>query len=148
MLRIRLDLESLSAVLPQLSQAATEQSQGIREEVMVDLLQHHDGLRTLINQVYDNVDQRLVQVEDMIQKQGDQLQFDQSTQIGPYLRPILAERRRPSSESASRLKPYSPPAPRMFEHDSINTPRVVTRVVAVLVILPRGRPPLESWIVS
>lgn len=103
MLRIRLDLESLSAVVPQLSKEATDQSQGMREEVMVNLAQHHDGVRTSINQVYDKVDQRIAKVEDMIKKQGDQLQSDQSMQIGPYLRPILAERRRRSSDSASRL---------------------------------------------
>ena len=108
MLRIRLDLESLSAVLPQLSQAATDQSQGMREEVMVNLVQHHDGLQTSIDQVYDKVDRRIAQVEDMIKKQGNQLQSDQSTQIGPYLRPILAERRRRSSESASRLNALQP----------------------------------------
>ncbi|KAL8758289.1 MAG: hypothetical protein Q9199_001591 [Rusavskia elegans] len=93
MLRIRLDLESLSAVVPQPSKEATDQSHGMREEVMVNLAHHHDGLRTSINQVYDKVDQRIAKVEDMIKKQGDQLQSDQSTQIGPYLRPILAERR-------------------------------------------------------
>ncbi|KAI4254937.1 MAG: hypothetical protein L6R42_006985 [Xanthoria sp. 1 TBL-2021] len=87
MLRIRLDLESLSAVVPQLSKEATDQSQGMREEVMVNLAHHHDGLRTSINQVYDKVDQRIAKVEDMIKKQGDQLQSDQSTQIGPPLAP-------------------------------------------------------------
>ncbi|KAL9022524.1 MAG: hypothetical protein Q9185_000234 [Variospora sp. 1 TL-2023] len=104
MLRIRLDLESLSAVVPH----AMDQTQGMREDVMLSLAQHNAGLQTSINHVYDIVDQRIAKVEHMIKKQGDRLQSEQSTQIGPYLRPILAERRRRSSESASRLNALQP----------------------------------------
>ncbi|KAL9023988.1 MAG: hypothetical protein Q9196_006841, partial [Gyalolechia fulgens] len=104
MLRIRLDLESLSAVVPH----AMDQTQGMREDVMLNLAQHNAGLQTSINHVYDIVDQRIAKVEDMIKKQGDRLQSEQSTQIGPYLRPILAERRRRSSKSASRLNALQP----------------------------------------
>ena len=106
--RIRLDLESLSAVVPQLTKEATHQTQGMREEVMLNLAQHHNGVQSSISHVYDKVDQRIAKVEEMIQQQGHQLQIQQTMQIGPYLRPRPAGRRRPSSDSASRLNALQP----------------------------------------
>ncbi|KAL8902251.1 MAG: hypothetical protein Q9207_004818 [Kuettlingeria erythrocarpa] len=85
-----------------------DQTQGMREDVMLNLAQHNAGLQTSINHVYDIVDQRIAKEEDMIKKQGDRLQSEQSAQIGPYLRPILAERRRRSSDSAARLNALQP----------------------------------------
>ncbi|KAL8984536.1 MAG: hypothetical protein Q9205_001524 [Flavoplaca limonia] len=54
--RIRLDLESLSALVPQPSKEATDQTQGMREEVMVNLAQHHNGVQSSISHFYDKVD--------------------------------------------------------------------------------------------
>ncbi len=106
--RIRLDLESLSALVPQPSKEATDQTQGMREEVTVNLVQHHNGVQSSIRHVYDKVDLRIVKVEGMIQKQGHQLQIQQTMQIGPYLRPRLAGRRLPSFDFASRLNALQP----------------------------------------
>ncbi|KAL8731970.1 MAG: hypothetical protein Q9166_003102 [cf. Caloplaca sp. 2 TL-2023] len=39
-----------------MSKEATKESQGMREEVMVNLAQHHDGVRNSIHLVYDEVD--------------------------------------------------------------------------------------------
>ncbi|KAL8887942.1 MAG: hypothetical protein Q9215_004553 [Flavoplaca cf. flavocitrina] len=106
--RIRLDLESLSALVPQPSKEATDQTQGMREEVMLNLAKHHNGVQSSISHVYDKVDQHIAKVEEMIQQQGHQLQIQQTMQIGPYLRPRLAGRRLPSSDSAYRLNALQP----------------------------------------
>lgn len=108
MFRIRLDLESLSTILPQMNTRATEESQGLRNEVIDSLAQHHDGVQASLHQVYDQVDQRISKVEDMLKKQGDQVQSEQLMQFGPLYRPLPIDRRRRSSETALRLKALQP----------------------------------------
>lgn len=108
MLRIRLDLESLSTVVPQVNTQAAEEHQGLRNDVIKTLAEHHDGVQTSLRQVYDQVDQRIAQVEDMVKKQSDQVQYEQSVQFGSLYRPLLTNQRRRSSETALRLKAIQP----------------------------------------
>lgn len=108
MLRIRLELESLSTVIPQMNDQAAEDNLGLRNEVMDNLAQHQSGVQASLEQVYNQVDQRISKVEDLLKKQGDQVQSEQEMQFGTVYQPRPLYRRRRSSERALRLKVLQP----------------------------------------
>lgn len=108
MLHIKLELESLSSVLPQTSTQAAEGNQGLRDEVMDRLAQHHDSVRTSLHQVYSQVDQRIAKVEDIINKQGEQAHAEQIMQFGSVYGALPPNGRRRSSDTALRLKALQP----------------------------------------
>ena len=99
MLCIRLELESLSTVIPQMNDQAAEDNLGLRNEVMDNLAQHQSGVQASLEQVYNQVDQRISKVEDLLEKQGDQVQSEQEMQFGTVYHPRPLYRRRRSSES-------------------------------------------------
>ena len=108
MLRIRLELESLATVMPQINNKAAEESQELRSDVMGSLYQHHEVVQNSLQQVCTRVDQRIAKVEDMLKKQGEQVQSDQLVQFGSLHRQSPISRRHQSSERELRLKALEP----------------------------------------
>ncbi len=108
MLRIRLDLENLSTVTSQVTSQTAEYRDGLRNEVLDSLASHQDGVKTSLHHVYEQVDQRIAKVEEMLKAQADQVQTGQITQIGPLYRARPRNRRRPSPEAIANSQPLQP----------------------------------------
>lgn len=68
----------------------------MRNDVLNSLASHQDGVKTSLHQVYEQVDQRIAKVEEMLKLQAEQVQTGQSTQLGPLYRARPMNRRRPS----------------------------------------------------
>jgi hypothetical protein len=92
-MRIRLDLETLSAVT---SQSAQEQNI-LRDEVLGGLAE-----------VYRQVDQRIGRVEEMLKIQSDQIQASQLNQLGPFYRAPPPHRRRFPRATSTDSEPPKP----------------------------------------
>lgn len=109
MLRIRLDLKNLSTVASMVTSQTREERSGLRNEVLNSLALHQDGMKTSLHQVYEQVDQRIAKVEDMLKVQADQVQTGQSTQVGPLYRGRPMNRRRLSPQAVTSVQPLQPP---------------------------------------
>jgi len=109
MLRIRLDLKNLSTVTSMVTSQTREERSGLRNEVLNSLALHQDGMKTSLHQVYEQVDQRIAKVEDMLKVQADQVQTGQSTQVGPLYRGRPMNRRRLSPQAVTSVQPLQPP---------------------------------------
>ena len=108
MLRIRLDLASLSTVTSQVTYQSAQERIGLRDDLLTSLALHQDGLKGSITQICDQVDQRIDRVEEMLKAQSKQIQTSQSTQIGPLYRARPPYRRRHSSTGSNDAKPANP----------------------------------------
>lgn len=108
MLRIRLDLENWSTIIPQMNSQTTAENQGLRNEVLDRLALYQDGVKTSLHQVYEQVDGRIAKVEEMLKAQGDQVQSGQLIQFGSLYGTRPINRRRSSPETAVRLQALQP----------------------------------------
>lgn len=110
MLRIRLDLENLTTITSRATSQTADVQSDLRNEIIQSLVMHQDGVKTSLHQVYDQVDQRIAKVEEMVRSQAEQAQINQSTQFGPLYRARPANRRRSSPQAIATLNSSSPPA--------------------------------------
>lgn len=103
LLRIRLDLENLSTVTSQATLQNREEGNDLRNEVLNSLALHQDGVKDSLTQVYEQVDQRIGKVEEMLKAQSGQVQASQFSQVGPLygVRPL--NRRRGSSQTSTNV---------------------------------------------
>ncbi|KAI9772906.1 MAG: hypothetical protein M1840_008788 [Geoglossum simile] len=82
MMRIRLDLETISTVTSQSAQGQND----LRYEFLGSLSQHQNDLRESVSQMYHQVDQRIGRVEEILRAQSERLEASQYTQLGPLKR--------------------------------------------------------------
>jgi hypothetical protein len=108
MLRIRLDLQNLSAITSEMTSQTAEEHDGLRSDVINSLALHQDGVQTSVHQVYELVDQRIAKVEEMLRAQADQVQTGQSSQFGPLYRAPPMDRRRSSREAIVKMQSLQP----------------------------------------
>lgn len=78
-MRVRLDLETLSAVTVQSVQNQTASW----EEFLQGIAIQHKGVTESVSHTYQQVDQRICRVEEMLRAQSAQIQASQLAQIGP-----------------------------------------------------------------
>lgn len=108
MLRIRLDLENISTVTSQMTSQTAEERNGLRNEVLSSLALHQDGVNSSLHEIYDQVDQRIAKVEEMLKAQAEKVQTGQATQLGPLYRQRPINRRRPSPEAIASVQNPQP----------------------------------------
>src|SRR5271155_78124 len=105
MIRIRLDLETLSTVT---SQSAEDQTE-FRDEVMQGLVRQQEGIVESLRQNYQLVDQQLSRLEEMLNAQSAQIQANQSAKMGPfYSTSPPPSRRQRIRRSSKDSEPRSP----------------------------------------
>jgi hypothetical protein len=105
MIRVRLDLETLSTVT---SRSAEDQSE-FRDEVMQGLVRQQECIVDSLGQNYQQVDQRLSRLEEMLNAQSAQIQTNQSAKMGPlYSTSPPPSRRRRIRGSSKDSEPRSP----------------------------------------
>jgi len=80
-MRIRVDLEAISAVS---SQSAHGQNT-MQDQLQTSLLRHHDSLADSLASIYQQVDQRIGTVEELLKTQSMQLEASQLQPDGPLL---------------------------------------------------------------
>ncbi|KAK8910378.1 hypothetical protein QC760_001334 [Botrytis cinerea] len=108
MMRVRLDLETLSTVT---KQTAHEQSTSW-EEFLRDITYHHENVEETLNHTYQQVDERISRVEEMLKTQSAQIQNSQFLQVGPsYNMGPPASRRRLSRSVSKEGPPKMPSRP-------------------------------------
>ncbi|OBT75406.1 hypothetical protein VF21_05716 [Pseudogymnoascus sp. 05NY08] len=88
MMRVRLDIETLSVVT---TQSAQSQTASLHEFLQVTL-QHREAIAS-VSEKHQLVDERISRVEEMLRTQSEQIQAAQFTQIGPSY-----DRTRPQSQ--------------------------------------------------
>jgi hypothetical protein len=108
MLRIRLDLQNLSAITSEMTSQTAEEHDGLRNDVINTLALHQDGVQTSLHQVYEQVDQRIAKVEEMLRAQADQVQTGLPSQFGPLYRAPPINRRRSSREAIVKMQSLPP----------------------------------------
>lgn len=74
MLRIRLDIEQISTITAQVNSQTAQERTLLRKEISSGLASHQDVIIDHLNEIYRQVDQRIVKVEGMLQAQADQAQ--------------------------------------------------------------------------
>lgn len=104
MLRIRLDLQNLSAITSEMTSQTAEGHEGLKNDVINSLAMHQDGMQTSLHQVYELVDQRIAKVEGMLKAQADQVRTGQASQFGPLYRAPPMNRKRSSREAIVKLQ--------------------------------------------
>lgn len=164
MLRIRLDLQHLSTITSQVTTQTVEERNGLRTEVMNSLALHQDGVKSSLDHVYEQVDQRIAKVEKMLKKQAEQVQTGQSTQIGALYRGRPMNRRRASPQTIACVHTLQSPQSegvrvRLNQHASTcrpgchcachatrksTTPAVVDRVLGQMFVGYAGLPLLSA----
>ena len=103
MLRIRLDIEHISAITSQISSQSAQERVQLRKEISSGLASHRDGVLDHLNGTYRQVDQRIVKLEGMLQAQADQVQQ------GPMRSMRAIQRARPPGRK--RIHQYSQELP-------------------------------------
>ncbi|KAL8821216.1 MAG: hypothetical protein Q9191_007356 [Dirinaria sp. TL-2023a] len=101
MMRIRLDLQTISTVTSQ----SVQDRDIMRKDLETSLVRHHESLEDSLAMVYQRVDQRISSVEQLLKDQSMQLQADQFSQMGPFYR-----HRSPSPRREPRMSGPAPPA--------------------------------------
>lgn len=105
MIRVRLDLETLSMVT---SQSAEDQT-GFQDMVMQGLVRQQEAIVDSLGQNYQQVDQRLSRLEEMLNAQSHQIQGNQSAKLSPlYSTSPSPSRRRRIRTSSKDSEPQSP----------------------------------------
>ncbi len=85
-----------------------EERVGLRNEVLNSLSLHQDGVNTSLHRVYEQVDQRIAKVEELLKAQADQVQTGQSNQLGLLYRARPINRRRSSPMAIATVQPMQP----------------------------------------
>ncbi len=105
MIRVRLDLETLSTVT---SRSADDQG-AFRDEIMQGLVRQQEDIVDSLGQSYQKVDERLSRVEEMLSAQSAQVQASQSAKMGPLYSTSPPPSRRPRLRRRSKgSEPRSP----------------------------------------
>lgn len=91
MMRIRLDLQTISTITSE----SAQDRRSMHHELETSLTRHHSSLEDSLALAYQRVDQRIDSVEKMLKNQSTQLQADQSMQMGPFYRHRSPSPRRP-----------------------------------------------------
>ena len=97
-MRVRVDLQSISA-----STFQTAESQAnVHEQMQKSLVHHQKGLTETINLVYQQVDRRIGDVEELLKNQSKQLQASQFSQMGhTYGNRAISPRRVPRTAAGT-----------------------------------------------
>lgn len=100
MIRVRLELETLSTITAQSMQTQS----GLRNELLNSLARQQEKLTDSLEDNYNQVDQRISRVERMLHAQSAQIQASQLAQIGPLYSevppPYRRRRSRPTNQSS------------------------------------------------
>jgi hypothetical protein len=164
MLRIRLDLDNLSAVTSQVNSSTTQEQTIWREQVLTGLASSSHQVESSVHQVYEQVDQRIERVEELLKAQSNQNQMHQPYQIGPRYGARPMNRKRTSAEEIARLQDLQParsegvrvrlnqyastcrPSCRCACHiaKQSSTPAIVDRILGQLFVGYSGFPLLSS----
>ena len=112
MLRIRLDIEHISAITSQTNSQTAQERIQLRKEISSGLASHRDGVIDHLNGIYRQVDQRIVKLEGVLQAQADQVQQ------GPMRSVRATQRARPTGRK--RIHQCSQELPAIKD---INNPR-------------------------
>ena len=78
MMRIRVDLETMSAV----SSDSAQTQMNMEENLQSSFVRHRDDLTECFTRLYQQVDQRIANVEESLKAQADQMQAGQLNQLG------------------------------------------------------------------
>lgn len=106
MIRVRLDIESLSVVT---IKSAQNQTASLHEFLQGMTLQHRETTE-FVREKHQLVDERISRVEEMLRAQSEQIQAAQFTQIGPsYDRTRPQSQRRYSRPVSKNRTPQMPP---------------------------------------
>ncbi|KAF7939982.1 uncharacterized protein EAE98_000109 [Botrytis deweyae] len=106
MMHVRLDLETLSTVTKQTAQAQSTSW----EEFLRDITSHHENVEETLNHTYQQVDERISRVEEMLKTQSTQIQNSQFLQVGPSYNMGPPASRRRLSRSVSKERPPKMPS--------------------------------------
>ena len=72
MLRIRLDIEQISTITSHISSQTAQERTLLREEIFRGLASQRDGVIDHLNQIYQQVDERIAKVEGVLKAQSDE----------------------------------------------------------------------------
>ena len=109
MLRIRLDIEQISAITSQVNSQMAQERTLLRKEIMSGLTSHRDGVIDHLKEVYRQMDQRIVKVEGMLQVQADRAQQcpSRSMRATQRVSPTCRKRTHQCSQEWARIKDLS-----------------------------------------
>ena len=154
MTRIRVDLAEISLV--------GAKSARVEENLKTSLVRHHDDFTETLTRMYQQVDQRIGNVEDLLRQQTSQLQASQANQLGTaygrrssYTRPPVVSRQptqHTDSKSAEnigmRVTRYASCAQgcpcRCHVQQRTSTPGLVDRVFGQMFVGYAGLPVLNT----
>jgi hypothetical protein len=111
MIRMRIDLQSLSTVTSSIPQ----QQSLFRNDVLTSLARHHDSLAQVMEERLEQklgqlFQERLDNVTDLIRLQSTQFQGNQNSQLPPtYLESVPLRLRRPSAHKKTKTKSHNSP---------------------------------------
>jgi hypothetical protein len=97
-MRVRLDLETLSTVTTRSVQDQTASW----DEFLQGIAMHHKDVTDSVSQTYQQVDQRISRVEEMLRAQSAQIHASQLAQIGPFYNMGPPSSRRRLSRTTSK----------------------------------------------
>ena len=85
-----------------------EEGNNLRNDILTSLAIHQDGLKNSLTQVYEQVDQRVSRVEEMLKAQSDQVQASQLSQVGPLYKVRPLNQKRGSSPAYTHIVQSQP----------------------------------------
>ena len=111
MLRIRLDIEQISTITSQVNSQTAQERTLLRKEISSGLASQRDGVIDHLNEIYQQVDQRIVKVEGLLQAQADQAQQGplSLTRVTQRARPTGRKRIHQCSQEFPEIKELSTP---------------------------------------
>ncbi len=154
MMRIRVDLDSISTV----SSSSAQIQINMEENLQSSLVHHQDDLTKLLTRLYQQVDQRIGNVEESLKVQADQMQASQLNQLGnsygrrpSYSRPLPPARKqtqhqesKSSEDVGMKVTQYGTCRPRCHCRCHVqtrsSTPGLVDRVFGQLFVGYAGLP--------
>jgi len=98
MMRVRLHLETFSTIS---AKTAQEQTASL-DEFLRGVTSHQQVVKEALDQTYQQVDQRISRVEEMLKAQSAQIQASQFAQVGPYYNMGPPSSRRRLSRAVSK----------------------------------------------
>ncbi|KAF2810800.1 ankyrin [Mytilinidion resinicola] len=136
--RICVELESISTV----TSHSAENQNVIRDEMRESLVAHHDSVSNSVSGMYQQVDERIGRVEEMLKERSERLRTQQSNQLSPLYGapPPPYRRRRSSQQSVSSLSPAKDPRTDAVSIRKTYTPAVIERVLGKLFVGYSGLP--------
>lgn len=155
MMRIRVDLENISSV----SSNSAKHHVNMEANMQTSLVRHREDLSESLAHLYEQVDQRIGNVEELLRQHTTQLQTSQSDQLGssygrppPYSRSVIVSRQptqhdtvlKSSEDIAVRVTQYGECSPgcicKCHIQKRSSTPSLVDRVFGQLFVGYAGLP--------